>query len=520
MNHKLAFLSGYRLPRLEEVLFLALFIGVVVNGPRLLNADGDLGRHLTIGTYILQNLIIPTRDIFSNTMLGQPLTPHEWLSQVIFALIYRLAGLNGVVLLCALLIATTFTLVYRQVLQRSGMALLSMILAVFAAVTASIHWLARPHLWTMLMVVLWVGELERLRHGDRRGWWRLPLLMILWVNLHGAFIAGFAIWLIYGAGWLWERWTEDKTVDLSNFPGIVRQFLTAGVVSFFASFINPSTWYVWSTSLGYIRNRYLVGHTAEYLPPDFHQVWAWPFLGLIVLSLLFLGLRRNRLHSGSIFLLAAWSAMGLYSSRNIPIYAIIAVPILGEIAKSGLTQQVVAFEEGGFHKFIRVFLTRIEHLEKTLQAVDSSMRAGLWSATTILLISSLLIGGTRLDLSRRGNFFDPRVFPVDAVNWMQANPLSGNGFNYFTWGGYLLYRLWPGERVFIDGQTDFYGESLTRQYEKVITVEDGWQEILHQYQVTWILMPGDSLLTRTLRNDSSWKVVYQDQTAVLFSNAQ
>jgi len=185
------------MPRLEDILFLAIFLAVIGLGPRLLNMDGDLGRHLTIGNYILDNLTIPTRDIFSHTMTGLPLTPHEWLAQVVFALSYRLGGLDGVVVFCALLIACTFTLVFRQCIAQSKMLLSSLALTILGAAAASIHWLTRPHLFTMLITVLWIRELERWRLTGRWRWWVLPLLMLVWVNFHGAFIVGIMIWGIY-----------------------------------------------------------------------------------------------------------------------------------------------------------------------------------------------------------------------------------------------------------------------------------------------------------------------------------
>ncbi len=85
MKYRRPFLA-YFLPRLDEVIFISIFLGVVGLGPRLLNIDGDLGRHLTIGKYILQNYKIPIRDEFSHTMYGQHLTPHEWLAQCILAI--------------------------------------------------------------------------------------------------------------------------------------------------------------------------------------------------------------------------------------------------------------------------------------------------------------------------------------------------------------------------------------------------------------------------------------------------
>ena len=101
MKEKSVHLNGWLLPRVQDVLFIALFIAVVGLGPRLLNIDGDLGRHLTIGKYILTTRLIPTQDLFSHTMAGEALTPHEWLAQVVFAVAYRLGELDGVVIFCA-----------------------------------------------------------------------------------------------------------------------------------------------------------------------------------------------------------------------------------------------------------------------------------------------------------------------------------------------------------------------------------------------------------------------------------
>jgi hypothetical protein len=127
----------------------------------------------------------------------------------------------------------------------------------------------------------------------------------------------------------------------------------------------------------------------------------------------------------------------------------------------------------------------------------------------------LLAGGVSLDSNHHGNRFDPQVFPVAAANWLEANPPPGKMFNYFSWGGYLLYLLWPEQKVFIDGQTDFYGEDLTRQYEQVYYSEEGWQDVLARHQVQWAILPADAMLAVRLRNDLGWRVIYQDETAVI-----
>jgi hypothetical protein len=210
------FLWRYALPRLGDALFIALWLGIVATGSRLLNADGDLGRHLTVGQSILDTLQIPARDIFSHTMAGQPFTPHEWLAEVIFAVSYRWLGLNGVVVLCALVLSLAVVLAYRQARTRSGLIFPALMFTLLAAVAGSIHWIARPHLWTMLLVVVWIGGMERLRRGQYAYWWILPVVMCVWANLHGAFIVGFVIWLMYAAGLLWEKWSSSE--KSASFP--------------------------------------------------------------------------------------------------------------------------------------------------------------------------------------------------------------------------------------------------------------------------------------------------------------
>jgi hypothetical protein len=508
------------LPRLEDVFFIALFLAVVGFGPRLMNVDGDLGRHITIGEYILTTRIIPTRDIFSHTMTGQPLTPHEWLAQVILSLIYRLGGLNGVVWFCALLIAVTFTLMYRQALQRSGVILVALGMAILGAATASLHWLARPHIFTILLVVLWVAELERIRGGELTTWWRLPILMLLWVNLHGAFIAGFVIWGIYLIGGFLDQialkaemgsssGVENQVVSLGSAgnrfrPGGKRTTLYlvyAGALSLLVTLINPSGTHLWTTSIGYIRNRYLVDHTAEYLSPNFHELSTWPFLLMLVISIMLLGLRRKRLSYTDLFLLGAWSAMGLYSTRNIPLYAVLAVPVLAE----ALAAEVKTIS----------FLKGLQGLQDRLLVVERSLVGLVWPLIFVILIALALSGGATLDFQGQGNQFLPDVFPVEAVDWLKLNPPEGEGFNYFTWGGYQLYRWWPEKRVFIDGQTDFYGEAFTRQYHQVISLAEGWEAVLEDYQVAWVLMPPEEALIQALRASEAWREAYADDTAVV-----
>jgi hypothetical protein len=484
------------------VLFITLFIAVIGLGPRLLNVDGDLGRHLAVGKYILTTRLIPIQDLFSHTMAGEPLTPHEWLAQLVFAMAYSVGELDGVVVFCALLIAAIFTILFRQCYQRSGMLLVGMFFTILAATASSLHWLPRPHLFTLLLLTLWVGELEGLRQGIHHRWWALPLIMLIWANAHGAFIAGFVVWGIYLVGSLEELWAGKRSIrgEAGSNKNLLL-ILYAGLLSFGASLINPVGLGLWKTSLDFLKNGYLVGHTVEYLPPNFQHVSTWPFLVMILLSILLFGLSKSRRSLVSILMVAAWTAMGLVSARNIPLYAIVTAPILASafaslVRESRMLQGVVAFDD-------------------RISVVETRLHAGLWP---LLIVGVLILAYySRFGLESLGarNRFSPEVFPVQAIDWMKAEQVSGPGFNYFPWGGYILYRTWPDQRVFIDGQTDFYGEDLTRQYETVLTQNTGWRQVLADYRVRWVLMPVNADLVKALKSEDGWRIRYQDPIAVV-----
>lgn len=495
----------YILPRVKDILWVGVFMSVLGMGPRMMNMDGDLGRHLTVGSTILQTGLVPTIDLFSHTMYGMSLTPHEWLSQVLFALANRLMGLDGVVLLCGVVIATAFGLVYQQALKNSQRVLVAVVVVVLAIAASSLHWLTRPHIFTFLMMGLWMMSLERMRSGHLKEWWRLPVLMLFWANLHGAFIAGFATWAIFGFGLAWDCFWDRSMKDLPKhfFP----YFLLAGGVSFLATLCNPSGLGLWGTSLGYVGNSYLVNHTMEYLSPDFHEPSTWAFLLLAGLCMVSFGLQSEKKSAARIFLVTAWIVMALYSARNIPLFAIVAAPFLAEMWGDWLKR---------YNNRIGL-ITRLQALEGRLFQMEQSLKGWFLPGLVLVLSGILLLNGAVLSFSGTANAFDPIKFPVGAVNWMSDHQMEGNGFNYFTWGGYLLYRLYPEQRVFIDGQTDFYGEALTRQYDQFFSLGVGWEKVLEQYSIQWVLIPVDTPFSSVMKNRPGWTVLYEDQTAVLIA---
>src|SRR5208282_792401 len=155
-----------------------LFCGM--QGAHTLLGDGDTGWHLRTGEWILANGRVPNRDIFSFTRSGQTWFAWEWLWDVLFGWLHLHAGMAAVVLASSLVLALTFALLFRLARRRSD-ALVALALTLVAAAGSAGHWLARPHLFTMLFTVIFYSILERTEgeSGVPRRLWLLPPLMVL-----------------------------------------------------------------------------------------------------------------------------------------------------------------------------------------------------------------------------------------------------------------------------------------------------------------------------------------------------
>src|SRR5256885_13743586 len=152
----------FLLPSVRDLIFLlafwALLIGPLSNRPL---ADADIGWHIRNGEMILATHSVPQVDSFSSTMHGQPWFAWEWLYDALLGVVHRSMGLNGVVWLAALVMATTFAILFGQLLARGTGLPVAMGLWLLVLGAASIHVFARPHIVSWLFTLLWFVALER-----------------------------------------------------------------------------------------------------------------------------------------------------------------------------------------------------------------------------------------------------------------------------------------------------------------------------------------------------------------------
>jgi hypothetical protein len=491
-------LIRFFIPRIEYILFAAIFWGIAANGPKILNFDGDLPRHILMGRSILQTQHVFTTDIFSFRTVGYPSIPHEWLSQVLFARIYDWLGLDGIVLITALIIMLTWSIIYYEALRKSKSFFTAMIFTVLGVGASQIHVLPRPHIFTYILTAFWIALLERVNGQKPRAGWALPFVMLFWVNLHGMFVIGIMIWGMYLAG---DFLDHPSKAWFSS--GKAKALMLGGALSLAATLFSPSGFHIWAAIKSLASNAYITSRIPEYQSANFHMPETWPFI--MILLFMIIGFARTREKISWIHLLLALSFTGLalYSSRMIPLFAIVVTPIAAK-AFAGWMQN-------------EYYESRLFVIEKNIHKINLSSNGLLWVLVLIVAVTMLFNSGKAIDPENRGNVYDEYFFPVGATTWLQHHPQEGHMFNEFDWGGYLLFNLWPDQQIFMDGHTHIYGEELTREYERVVTLGTGWEEILAKYQVTWAIVRANAPLVKALSESGNWVIAYQDQTAIILT---
>ena len=487
-----------RLSIVDVTFALFCLIPPLVFGAQLLNSDGDAARHIRMGELMLRGGLYQN-DPFSFTRPDEPILLTEWASRIAYALAHSWAGLTGVALLAGLLIGTSTALLVLFLRRRGVDPLLSYLVGIAAAVISQLHWLARPHLFSLVAFALLLFLLEP---GERRRTWWFAALFIPWANLHGAYVLGFILIAVCLAGALAEaRLSPDRR---EHWLSLARWYGTGLLVAIAASVLNPQgpllLWHV----VELLGNTTLTSGTHEFMSPDFHQPYAKIFLvfvGLIITAFAVIGTRPTLPRLGIILLMFAGACV---ARRNIALFGIIALPTAALHVDSAWR----SLQPGVLKRVRTVF-----------QEGERIAAPGRW--VPIFLIPILALGAMRgsvMNVQMVPNRFDPEVFPVEAVEYAKSAGLEGRLFSFFTWGGYVVYA-WPGQKIFIDGMTDYFGDELLLDYGKINRLGAGWAERIEHWGITLVLVHPESQLDYQLRREPGWTVRYEDETAVLLQRA-
>jgi hypothetical protein len=504
------------LPSLTDIAFLMplFFIFVKLTGTHLLLGDGDTGWHIRTGQWILANRQVPHVDVFSFSRPGAPWFAWEWLWDVLFAGIHQYGGLASVVIASLAVICLTSVALFRLARRKCNNSFVAIAVTLLATGACSIHWLARPHLFTLLFFVISLHITERAA-GDGtlapRGKllaWLVPMTL-LWTNLHGGFFVIFLLLLCYVGGNLLNAAIEADREKRARYLRFTGTWALTALGCFAVTFINPYGWGLHRHIVQYLADTYQMEHIVEFQPVNFHAGVTAYFEPLMVLGFLTaLWDARNR-RFADVFLNLGWLHLALIAQRNMPLFALASAPLVARAISAAI--------DAGRHAPLAGWVNRLaagfQKSSAEFEPMERITRLHFASIGAFALIAALLLA-PRPAAAKFTPTYDPGFYPERALNELRSNE-TRHIFTDDEWGDYLLYHLYPSKRVFVDGRSDFYGDDFNLAYLDLMALKPGWQRTLDKYSIDTVALSPTRALTSALKISRDWRVVYDDGVAVV-----
>lgn len=460
-------------------LWLFLAVGLPVLASLLATMSTvDLAYHLRAGSEILVTGAIPTEDTWTFTAAGTPWVDQQWAAQIVLALVDRLGGWTGLVLFRAALIAVIFGSSL-LILRRRGLASRTSALLVLAAFAVAAPALAlRPQLLGMVCFVFaLVLVADRRRHPRRL--WLVPMIVLVWANLHGSFFLGV---VILGLAWL---------EDLHDGVTSPHRLLVVAAVSGVAACLTPFGPGVWSYALGLSVNPAVTARITEWQPTTIRDVSGLLFFASVAGIVAMIARRGCATAWPTLATLATFALIGLYAERGlawwplVAIYSIARTPILPGADR-----------------------VRVEpRIARTLNAVVA--------ASLVLAVVALLPLWRPTDGATRAPAGLLKHAPGGVTDALRSRGMVGQRIlNPQRWGSWFEKTI-PEAQVAIDSRIEMFSEQVWDDYDRVKAGVGGWQDLVVNWGVTVVVLEVAETDVRDRFLAVGWRQIYEDRDGVI-----
>jgi hypothetical protein len=478
-------------PGVQALLLLLIpTMFFIATRPFFANTDPDYWWHVRTGQYIYETGALPRSDAYSYTRSGAPWVTHEWLTELLLYVVTRWGGYVAAAAFFGVITGLTWLIVYLTC-RRQGMGQVgATVLMLWGFVMSLISLNVRPQGMTTLFLALCVLILTLYRQGVQKPLYLLPPLFAIWVNMHGGYAIGLAVIALAVAGQIVETWSGRSTAAL-------RPLLLAAVFAAAATLLNPHGLAALTYPFSYAgAGNASMLYIEEWQSPNFHLSYYLVFAASLVTAMV-LGLKQRPLGMVEVLWVVVFSFLALRSIRHLALYAVVVMPLIG--ARLGLELPI---------------------FRRTLQEWrNKGILALIWPAMIIGALALVANPDRPLKL-QFGAEPTSTTYPEGAVQYLREHEITGNLFNEYVWGGYLIYQLYPEYRVFIDGRADVYGDAFVDTFAQVASLRPTWRKVLDDYDVDVILVREQSVLAVALMDRQDWQDVYTDNIARLFVRKQ
>ncbi len=471
---------------MPRLLLLAALIAIGAMAARYA-ADSDTWWHLATGRWIVAHGAIPTTDVFSHTQAGTAWHIPGWPAQLLLYGVYQLGGDLALSALAAVIVLAAFAAIASA--TSAEQPFVRVVALLFAAVVSSIYWAARPALLSFLFAAITLAALRR--PLSRSTWIALPIIMLLWANIHGGFAIGFILiglaLLGHATRWLFSRSEEDRRAVLA----LAACCLTCAG----AACLNPYGFEMLVYPFKTVGLQALGLYIQEWQPPDLSAPLGQAFLAWVVVTLAVAALAWRRIEGPGLVVFLGATAMAFSAARHVPLAALAGVPVF----TTGLSGLLAA------------------RLGDRATALGN--RPGLPALNAVVLVLVIVLAGVRWLVSST-----PASLPIDspmrpptaAVAALKVAALPGPLFNAYDFGGYLIWAL-PEQPTFIDGRTDLFPVDQFRDY---VTIESGGDEalaVLERYGVRTAIVRAGVPIDAALAAAPAWLATYRDDIAAVYT---
>lgn len=487
---------------ISKLFFLSVFLVSLTFAnifPSPFLEDPDYYWHLMNGELILSNGGIPRTDPFSYTAGDRPWVIHEWLFEVILFVLYDSFGVLAVQ---ALTLGLAFASIYVAVLN-AGRILNRPVLLIFLALLCSgsvvIFATPRPHLFSYVFFGLFLYAMFSLKYqGKERQLFLLPLIMVLWVNLHGGFMIGIAMLGLFTLG---EMITGIAKFEADS--GWRRRVILLGictVATVLASMLNPDGWERLIHPFEVLGSD-ITTSIAEWRSPDFSNIQGRVYLLGVFTFFVATAFREKKPDFTELAVPCFFILAGFTSIRHEPFAVLTILPFTAVALQAGAMTHLDAL-------WARLYSFRLPGSGRLQAELGDKIYVLNWAVLGVLSLSLSLIsilGG------RPTEFRDTGLLPIKATRFVLESGLQGRMFNTYHYGGYLIKQLYPQQKVFIDGRSELYGPEFMRAYRITESGGEGWDATIDKYSIDYAIVRSETAIRQLLLARGDFHLVYQDE---------
>ncbi|EKE02123.1 MAG: hypothetical protein ACD_20C00425G0020 [uncultured bacterium] len=474
------------------VFFITLFFVICMFSLIHNGVDRDIWHRLAVGSMFFQTGWILNHDIFAYTPTKDMWIDHEWGSGVIFYFLSNHFGDYGLIGLKVILAFAVLSLILasNQLITTDKKYRISFYILTLVALWPGYGSTIRCQLFTYLFFTLWVYILERIRRGENRFIWIFPATMLLWVNLHGGFVAGLGLLGLYTVGEFLNRKNPVKYLKIIA--------LTLPV-----TLINPygiKFWHYMIEAITMPRP-----YITEWEPLNlFDKPGDWiGFKILLVMTILSFGYKliskTKKLDWTEITLVVVTLILSIRQERQAIFFVIIAAIFTYQHFYSAINSLFGEY----LGKFRNIFSEKQFELINFAREYTVYMVILLLSIANCIKISHLTV-------------VKPADYPVAAIEFIKINNLKGNLLVPFNWGSYALWKLHPQCLVSLDGRyEEVYTNEIYLDVSNFFFGYDKPQKVLNKYHTDIILAENNSKAYNSLKSLKDWKIIYEDKYAAV-----